>query len=180
MRTHILLLGLGLMTTATAQHDATVNGGAGGFTGGVTFLDGATYPLLGGRGGFLIDRRFIIGGGGASGWGTVDMEQGADASLGFGYGGLLLGWWPMPDARVRPMVNILLGGGGYERLQPVEGDLYHVVDRGGFLFDGEAGVLIRLHEHIRLSITAGWRSVGTGDDLLNTPSAVAGIWFGQF
>lgn len=176
----LLLVAIATASLAHAQEQGITIGGAGAFTGGVSFIDETGYPLLGGRGGVLIDQRFLIGGGGASGWGTRTAETGREASIGFGYGGLLLGWWPMPEACVRPMLNLLIGGGGYEQKELVVGDLYRVTDRGGFMADGEIGLMIRLHQHVRLSLCAGWRSVATNDDLLNAPSLSAGIWLGSF
>jgi hypothetical protein len=175
-----LLLATTTIYAAFAQEGTRTIGGAGAFTAGTALIDGRLYPLLGGRGGVLLDRCFLIGGGGASGWGTTQGVAGGNATLDFGYGGLLFGWWPMPDARVRPTFEILVGGGGYEREELVEGDLYRITRSGGFALAGDAGVSIRTHEHIRLSITGGWRTVMSGDPLMNGASVQAGIWFGEF
>jgi hypothetical protein len=78
------------------------------------------------------------------------------------------------------MLDLLIGGGGYEKRQHVNGDLYHLTERGGFTLEGDVGLLVRLHPHIRLSVCASWRAVAIDDDLLNAPSVTAGFWLGSF
>lgn len=181
MRTLITLIFGAISCGAVNAQDVSPHfGGAGAFTGGIAFIDHAAFPMLGGRGGVLIDHQFLIGGGGASGWGSTPGRQGGNASLDLGYGGLLLGWWPLDGATVRPTFDVLIGGGGYQREEAVEGDLYRIDRGGGFAVSGEVGVSIRLHEHIRFSMAAGWRSILMDDPLLDGATMVAGIWFGEF
>ncbi|MBK7412700.1 MAG: hypothetical protein IPI29_09130 [Ignavibacteria bacterium] len=68
------------------------NGGFGALVVKVGAMDGETAVLFGGRGGWVINRTFVIGGGG---YGYTDMmhhnqSSPADTGISFGYGGLEL------------------------------------------------------------------------------------------
>ncbi len=115
----IFLLSLGAITTVFAQQETLVGNGfeSGGFGGPVvkiTPLRGKTGVLVGGRGGWIINHTFIIGGGG---YGLVSDIEAATTGpsgepfLNFGYGGVELEYIHEWDRLVHLSFGLLVGGG---------------------------------------------------------------------
>ncbi len=113
----------GLSRELHAQRDETLVGNRGTQFGGfggpvvkITSVAGTNATISGGRGGFIVNRRFVIGGGG---YGLVNenirtgyrFSNGAEPTLGFGYGGLEFEYITQPTRLVHATFGTLLGGG---------------------------------------------------------------------
>lgn len=103
------------------------HGGFGGPVLSYTTLDGEPALLVGGRGGWLINHRLVIGGGGYGVTNRVAVPAGstpsdADHQLTFGYGGLWTEYVVVPSRLVHGALGVLVGGGGlsYQRFRPKE------------------------------------------------------------
>jgi hypothetical protein len=92
------------------------HGGWGGFTMGYTKIAGQDAFLSGGRGGWLIDHHFTLGGGGYGFFRNMHLNGQYQPtidnySLGGGYGGLLLEPIIAPFNPVHISIPVLIGGG---------------------------------------------------------------------
>ena len=145
----------------------TSHGGWGGFTVGYTRIADQDALLTGGRGGWLINHRFTIGGGGYGFVSSFNHDGNiqptlADYSLGGGYGGLLLEPIIAPFEPVHISVPILIGGGSAFVMDDMyyHGS-YHGYDYGwdGGFFILETGIDIELNiaKFFRLALNAGYR-----------------------
>lgn len=65
--------------------------------------------LIGGRGGWIINESFVVGGGG---YGLTNQYNLAVDALEMGYGGIDLEYVNRPNELVHISLNVLLGGGG--------------------------------------------------------------------
>jgi hypothetical protein len=92
------------------------HGGWGGFTLGYTNVGGKDAFISGGRGGWLIDHHFTLGGGGYGFYSNMDLNGQYQPtidnySLAGGYGGLLIEPIFAPFKPVHVSVPVLIGGG---------------------------------------------------------------------
>jgi hypothetical protein len=119
MKTYLFFLFVLIPTLALAQEETLLSGGVehGGFGGPVvkvTRINGQDAVLVGGRGGWIINHTFVIGGGG---YGLVtDVRPSVPGLLGqdklmLGYGGLELEFILQSDRVVHLTVPILIGAG---------------------------------------------------------------------
>jgi hypothetical protein len=105
--------------------DATKDMDHGGY-GAVTMSYGKLLDydvtFAGGRGGWVLDHKYIIGGGGY-GLGTeIDVEDGDDTKkLDVDYGGLMLGYTFNPTGLFHVQSTVLMGTGEVETYTPVYG-----------------------------------------------------------
>jgi hypothetical protein len=115
----IILLCIGLFS-AFAQEETLINGPIenGGFGGPVLKIgsfNGEAAILVGGRGGWIVNHSFIIGGGG---YGLVSNVKAkvlgpfGERYLNFGYGGLELEYVSNPDRLINYSFQTLIGAGG--------------------------------------------------------------------
>ena len=178
---------------------ATKIGGFGGPQAKFTELDGEFAVQFGGRGGFIINSTFSIGGGGygiASGrhmnFSAVD---GNNSRLNIGYGGLILEYINNSDDLFHFTFNTLFGAGGAElRDAPIgtsryldDYDNYDLIDNDWFfVIEPELNLDINLTNFMRFSIGASYRYVGDvqmiglTDEDLSGFSANIMLKFGRF
>lgn len=108
----ILAAGLLFAGSAVAEERETVltgqveHGGFGGPEARITRLNGGTNLLMGGKGAWLIDHTYYVGGGG---FGTVRDVK--DTQLNLGYGGVLLGILREPSKKFHYYFEVLVGAG---------------------------------------------------------------------
>jgi len=86
------------------------HGGYGGPELRLTALNGEAELLVGGRGGWIIDHTFVIGGGGYGLSTEVPMSD--STLLNFGYGGLDLEFIVKSDELIHFTIGTLIGAGG--------------------------------------------------------------------
>jgi hypothetical protein len=139
--------------------------------------------LAGGQGGWIIDHKFIIGGGGyglttdvRADWidfRTFDGEP-QPHYLNFGYGGLLLGFIPNSDDLVHYEIYGLFGGGAVDyRIKDAE-QSYDSSD-GIFVAEPGINIMVNVTPFFRIGAGASYRYVsGLNDDVL-TNEDLSGI-----
>ena len=162
----------------------------GGFGGPVirfTSMNDQVAVVVGGHGGWIIDHRFIIGGGGYGIVGDmVDVPYfnlGGRPYLTFGYGGLELQYVMQPMKRVHYSVSVLIGGGTARcRI----GNRWITGNDDVFVAEPGAAIALNLTRSIRLDLGAAYR-ITRGVDItwmanedLSGPAAVVAVSFGRF
>lgn len=168
-------------------------------------VNGNMSLLFGGRGGWIIGNKFVLGGGGygmttsnalhenqlITGVDTTDMQ------LAMGYGGLLLEYIATPHKAIHFAFPLLIGAGGasvtqqiydpYNNISYEDPTNYNVIESSGF-FIAEPGVNIELNlvKFMRVSLGANYRFI-TGTNLerikdsdLSGVSFNFGLKFGKF
>lgn len=124
--------------------------------------------LAGGQGGWIIDHKFIIGGGGyglaskvTADWYDLRTYVGEPEPyvLDFGYGGLLLGFISNSDDLVHYELFSILGAGGVD--YRVDGDYNNDTSTGDALFVAEPGINVMLNvaDFFRVGVGATYRFV---------------------
>jgi hypothetical protein len=134
--------------------------------------------LMGGRGGWILNHRFVLGGGGfglatPARQNAGALPEQADYQHTFGYGGLWLEYLVAPMNVVHGSVGTLIGAGGitYQRFRPeaLAGD---VETTSVFVLDPVAGVEVNVTTFLRIAVQAGYRVV-RGVDLASLGNAGA-------
>jgi hypothetical protein len=194
MKAMTLLLLVALAGPAGAQEPETLlgdnveHGGYGGPVIRLSGINGQFGIFVGGHGGWIIDHRFVIGGGGYGLVGnTLDVPYvspfGGRSYLTFGYGGLEVQYIGQPVKLVHFTVFTLVGAGGANYraggTTMLDSDPLFVAEPG-------AGVEVNLTRTIRLSAGATYRLVrgvtlpGLTNGDLSGPSGFIGLGFGHF
>jgi hypothetical protein len=135
----------------------------------LTELDGRTGTLAGASGGWMIDNKLLIGGGGY--W----LTNLGDRRL--GYGGLVVEWLEGTDRRLGFAVRGLVGGGRatlsenitfahgrFDRITAPPTTIQVRVARDVFVAEPQADLLVNLARRIRLDWSVGYRVVGADGD----------------
>jgi hypothetical protein len=152
------------------------HGGFGGPTLGYTSVNGDPALVMGGRGGWLINHRLVLGGGGVGVTNRLAVPAGstpadADHQLTFGYGGFWAEYIVFPNQLVHGSVGMLVGGGGitYHRFRgqgPAADDENDAV----FVFEPGVSVELNVIRFMRVALFANYRIV-SGVDLAGLDNA---------
>ncbi len=171
------------------------HGGYGAFVTKVTKINGEGAVLMGGRGGWIINHVFAIGGGG---YGLVNnihsqnLGPWGERFVSLGYGGLDLEAIVNSDEIVHFSVHTLIGAGGVgfrndwtDGWNDNNSDYDHHTD-GFFVAEPGFNVDLNVTPWFRLSAGASYRYIAgvasnasTNDDL-SGPSAMLSLRFGKF
>ncbi|MFH1194701.1 MAG: hypothetical protein V1720_03245 [bacterium] len=198
MKKMIVLLLLILVSSISAQEETllaegeVVHGGFGGPVVKFTQIYDNFGLLVGGRGGWIINHGFSIGGGG---YGLVneingnEMMNGKKMLLQFGYGGFEMEYIADWDKLVHFSITCLLGAGGVSHRNdwddPFEGGPDHKQD-AFFILEPSANIELNIVSFFRLNLGAGYRFISgvNENDLKNAdfsgPSINLTFKFGKF
>jgi hypothetical protein len=143
-------------------------GGYGGPVLVYSRIQGRDALLFGGRGGWIANHRFVLGGGGFALTTRVPAPAGAP-DIGealrteFAYGGLWLEYIFLPDKLVHGSIGTLIGGGAvsYSRIRRIERQDREVESDVVFTIDPVVAVEMNLLPFLRVSLGAGYRYVGS-------------------
>lgn len=202
---------LALTVTASAQdtHETLFaspvqHGGFGGVVTKMTAIQGEMGLMVGGYGGWLIDHRLMIGGGGYGLASSIRARGEAEEAYAmngerlyveFGYGGVMLEYILAPHRLVHVNVQALVGAGGVNYREDWYDDFlddnadHHRHGRTEALFVVEPAVNVELNltEWMRLSAGASYRFVNGIDELrgiedkdLSGASGQLSLKFGAF
>lgn len=126
--------------------------------------------FLGGKGGWVANHRFVLGGGGFALVSRLRAPEGApdigeDLKLDFAYGGLWLEYIFLPDALVHGSIGTLIGGGvtGYSRIRHTRREDREVESDFIFIVDPVVAAELNITRFLRLSLGVGYRHVGSVD-----------------
>jgi hypothetical protein len=167
------------ITTASARDDdrpqtllsePIVHGAYGGPTVAYTRLQGQDAILVGGRGGWLINHRLVVGGGASGVTNRIAVPAGATSSdadhqLTFGYGGLWLEYIVLPSRLVHASVGTLLGGGGltYKRFRGTGSTSDETATDSVLVVEPTLSAELNLTRMMRFSLFVGYRAVSDVD-----------------
>jgi hypothetical protein len=154
----------------TLLSEPIVHGAYGGPTLAYTRLQGHDAILVGGRGGWLINHRLVVGGAGYGVTNRVAVPAGATASdadhqLTFGYGGFWLEYIVAPSRLVHGSVGALVGGGGltYKRFRRAENHNDETATDSVLVVEPTVSAEVNLTTFTRLSLFVGYRAVSDVD-----------------
>jgi hypothetical protein len=162
------------MQTLIGTNDYT-SGGFGGPVIKVGSIDGQTGVFFGGRGGWVINRTFVLGGGG---YGYTDnmwqMHEGGpslDTGITFGYGGLELEYLINANDILHAVIQTHIGGGGFAVMEYQRDNQGYEYDWDGrtlysvatFVFEPSINAEVNILSWLRLGVGTGYRFV-TGID----------------
>lgn len=171
-----LLVGLGSVSPVVGQENDSPqddvliggiqqNGGYGGATLALTSFQGDPVVLAGGQGGWIINRRFVIGGGGrsiATRYGTTLNGRRVDFEM--GYGGILFEYIGAPSRLVHYGGELLIGGGGARYFEEATGDGDDSIASAS-IFASELGVRLEFNitTFFRVGLSGGYRLIVGSD-----------------
>jgi hypothetical protein len=187
--TILLLCALSLPAGAQDQvliGENTTHGGFGGPVMRFSRIAGRDAFMMGGRGGFVIDGRFVIGGGGY-GWSSDHVRarhgQSGIHELEFGYGGLELEYIFRTREVVHWSAQVMIGGGGASQ----DRDSFSGVrDDGFFILEPGVNLEVNVTRGFRFGAGVAFRHVngidlpGFNDGDLRGFSGVLTFKFGKF
>jgi hypothetical protein len=191
----VVFLALTFAAVASAQEETLIcgnieSGGFGGPAVKVTTINGEGAVMIGGRGGWIINHTFVLGGGG---YGLVNDISATvpDAADGFryvdlGYGGLDLEYITTSDRLVHLSIGLLVGGGGVRYKGDRVTDDRRSMD-GFFVAEPSLTVNLNVTRFFRIGAGASYRYVNgvngggiTSDADLSGASAMLTLKFGKF
>jgi len=190
----VLLLCVGTFS-AFAQEETLINGPieSGGFGGPVVKVgsfNGETAILVGGRGGWIVNHSFIIGGGG---YGLVNDVKAkvpgpyGERYLNFGYGGLELEYVADPERLINYSFQALIGAGGLSwRDQDVQIGMRNSDNDTFFIVEPGVNATLNVTPYFRISggvsyrFISGVQSPASTNADLSGPSGVLTFRFGKF
>lgn len=167
---------------AGAQEQTLISGEitSGGYGGPVVKLSGVNNELglfMGGRGGWIVNHAFIVGGGG---YGLANDIFVSSKKLNFGYGGLELGYVFLSDSLIHFTLHSLIGFGGVSfQDDPATADEV-------FVLEPEATVVLNITRFFRIAAGVSYRLVtgvtnsGVSDASLSGLSGLLVFKFGNF
>lgn len=199
MKLVIAVVAITLLTVAPAAsqdvetlfgEEEVEHGGFGGPVLKAGPVNGTTGAFFGGRGGWIVAHRFIIGGGGYGLVNAVDAlvpNATGDHRLNFGYGGLELEYISNWDRLMHWSVMVLVGAGGvgYRRSDAMGGGDVGSMD-DVFVVEPAVQANLNITKFFRISAGASYRYVSgvtspaTTNEKLSGPSAVVTLRFGKF
>jgi hypothetical protein len=195
MRTTLILLLLCLCAFSSYAQDETLISGnieSGGFGGPVLkigSINGETGLLVGGRGGWIINHSFILGGGG---YGLVNdikaktLGPNGERFLNFGYGGVELEYVSESSKLVHFSVMTLIGAGGISWRDTNVRFGATPETATFFIAEPEVNVTLNVTEYFRMSAGVSYRFISGAESLassnadLSGPTGVLTFRFGKF
>jgi len=179
---------------AFAQEETLITGEieSGGFGGPVlkiTNINGENAVMVGGRGGWIINHTFVLGGGG---YGLVtDVHAKTTDSIHqyvqLGYGGLEMEFIPASNNLLHLSVGLLVGGGGIG-YKPDNDDGINSMQKTNSFFVLEPSVnanlnvthYFRIAAGVTYRYVSGLKSAASTNADLSGPSAILTLKFGEF
>jgi hypothetical protein len=195
MKIFLICLLLFAASPVLAQEQTLVKGKvhSGGFGGPVvkfTAIKDEFSVIVGGRGGWIINHTFVIGGGG---YGLVEdtIEKGRTIAgnpiyLTMGYGGLELEYIKNSDKLIHWSVLALIGGGGVDEREKNDGYTDRVEGDAFFVFEPAVNLELNVTTFFRLCVSGNYRFIAganfrgiQNDDLAGAAAALT-FKFGKF
>jgi hypothetical protein len=183
------LSGGALSAQETGMDDGLRHGGFGAPVVKFTEVDSRFGVLVGGRGGWIINGSFVIGGGGYALANTGNFEHltngaGDPGGLEMAYGGLELGYIHRPDALVHVSLGLLIGAGGVTWTP--DGPAGAEVDDAFFVTEPELDVVLNVTRAFRVALGVSYRLArgvelfDLGDADLSGFAGLVAFKFGSF
>jgi hypothetical protein len=184
---------------AAAEEDQTLlgrgahHGGYGAPEVKLTTLTGDAALLVGGQGGWIINKRLLVG---AAGYGLTTSHTPlpeltrpyGSSQIMFGYGGPRLGLVFASQRVLHATIGVLVGAGGVGVMShDVAQDKYRTHNGAAFFaLEPQVELEINVHHNFRLALSGAYRYIGNTDQPglrssdLSGPSAGLALKFGVF
>jgi hypothetical protein len=166
MRIMVSVLILLIPLSAGAQDETLISGRieSGGYGGPeVKFgnINGDWEVLVGGRGGWIINHQYVLGG---AGYGMATRGElipmnfpGLYEQFELGYGGLMLGYVSRSHRLVHVTVDVIIGGGG---ISAPHDDSFRSFDSDAFfVFEPNVNFILNVTPNLRFGFGGGYRVV---------------------
>lgn len=144
------------------------SGGYGGPVLSYSRVLGRDALFFGGRGGWIINHRFVLGAGGFALANRVPPPAGApdigeELKTEFGYGGIWLEYIFLPGKLVHGSIGTLLGGGSvaYSRVRRIERQSREVENDVIFVAEPVISLELNVSRFLRFAAGAGYRYAGS-------------------
>jgi len=195
MKTFALVTALLLIALPVLAQEETLISGkieSGGFGGPVVkfgVFNGETGILVGGRGGWIINHTFILGGGGYGLTNNVNAKMlgpNGERYVNFGYGGLELEYIPQSDKLVHLSFMMLIGGGGVGWRDEDMAVGHNSASDAFFIVEPAVNATLNVTPFFRISAGASFRMItGVNSSVssnasLGGPSGILTFRFGTF
>jgi hypothetical protein len=183
MKYVLLFLFMTTTVTALAQEQTLISGDieSGGFGGPavkITRLNGETGVLVGGRGGWIVNHKFVLGGGG---YGLVTNVKAKTTdsihqNIELGYGGLDLEYIASSDDLLHLSLGLLIGGGGiaYKDENDNFMDAHHRAMKGFFVLEPNVAANLNVTHFFRLAAGLSFRYINGLNSTLSTNADLSG------
>lgn len=161
------------------------SGGFGGPLVKFSPINGEPGTLVGGRGGWLINSAFSIGGGGYGLANRVRADHPDSVRLDMGVGGLVLEAVVWPNRLVHVTASVLIGGGGLN-FRTMHGRADEDKAENFFALEPEVALEINIIRHFRICPGVSYRYLAGDTDLVDSywdlsgPAASLTFKFGKF
>lgn len=185
----LLLASTGLMAQQqTLFDDSLQSGGFGGPVVKFSQIHDAFAVMVGGRGGWIINKTITLGGGGYGLSNPVYLTGQENYRVHMGYGGFEIGFNMASDDLIHLSFHTLIGGGGFAVLEKhyEDWDDEHGVDDAFFVVEPNLAVTLNVTSNFRIEAGGSYRYInGVNDaELKNSDfegfSAHIGFKFGKF
>lgn len=171
-KTVLVLIICFAVTPVLAQEETLISGQLehGGYGGPVvkfTTINDEWEVMVGGRGGWIINHSFVIGGGGYGLVTNVEAEYidpGGDVLLELGYGGGMLEYVGNSNELIHYSVGLLIGAGGVNYIRDITNVRLYADADAFFVLEPETNFMLNVTTYFRAGIGASYRLV-SGVDL---------------
>ncbi len=184
----MILLALGLSTVVHAEEREALiqgedieHGGFGGIVTKFSAIDDQSVVLTGGKGAWLINHSFYVGGAGYS----VTNELDPDNQI-LAYGGPIVGYIGNPNKIVHYTLELQVGGGGLVESNNMNSDTHSHSHDTLMVVEPSAAVNFNLAKYATLSVGVSYRFIQGSehevltDEKLSGASADLSILIGKF
>ncbi len=171
-KTVIIFVASVMVTPVLAQEETLISGQLehGGYAGPVikfTTINNDWEVMVGGRGGWIINHSFVLGGGGYGLVTDVEAEhidRTRDVVLELGYGGGMLEYVGNPNELIHYSVSLLIGGGGVNYIREITNTRLYTDADAFFVLEPEVNFMVNITTLFRAGVGAGYRLI-SGVDL---------------
>jgi hypothetical protein len=161
-----------IVTPVQAQEETLISGQLehGGYGGPVikfATINNDWEVMVGGRGGWIINHSFVLGGGGYGLVTDVEAEHidpTGDVVLELGYGGGMLEYVGNPNELIHYSVSLLIGAGGVNYVREITNTRLYADEDAFFVLEPEVNFMVNITTLFRAGVGAGYRLI-SGVDL---------------
>lgn len=153
--------------TLLGSHRTLEQGGYGSVLVRASALNHDPALFVGGRGGWLLGHRLLLGAAGAGQVLTVHSPEAAiedypdGKNLEFGYGGAFIAYHFLPERLLHPTAGLLIGAGGIalsnRHFHDMNQDEREFAANGVFIVEPEASLEVNMLDSLRLEFTLSYR-----------------------
>lgn len=171
-KTVIILIASVMVTPVLAQEETLISGQLeyGGYGGPVvkfTTINNDWEVMVGGRGGWIINHSFVLGGGGYGLVTDVEAEHfdpSGDVVMELGYGGGMLEYVGNSNELIHYSVSLLIGAGGVNYVRKITNSRLYSDADAFFVLEPEVNFMVNITTLFRAGFGAGYRLI-SGVDL---------------